>query len=590
MAITDPIYYLPSQLKFTGDAGNTLDADAGVKAAFFQGLSEYIPQNAPAGVKPLFFVVSTLGGVQSTVELNLEFDGNGGVRLSGNQDPFFSISESATLNAIALGLGTIPALAGLPIIAIVGVGTALYSTYLSDSVYEIYETIQGTVDTDIQLKNANGEILAGVLYKDGLGTNETPVAVGELLSSPGGNPGYPIAEITDKIEIFKGSGTEPWEIFKLYDPDIVNNAVDIFFAGQIANFVSYGGDTSGETMNASLYVETTVNGQKEQWLFARTKANGEKIDFTQVSVDKLVFDVQGDDIKFHPEHISYAKNGVFVDFNDDSDRLYLGDESNSLEGVSNLNVGMGDDWIFGGGGNDYLKGNGGNDVIYGDYGNQLSENATGANSGSDNLFGGTGTDILFGGKGDDFLFAQSGNSGLEGDKYYGGTQTLVLSSDGTDTLNYSLVNFSIDLRLGKNDPQNQSIGELTTVREFDGVSQAIGQADEIYSIERFVLTDNTDRVTVTNDVNYTIDSINGKGGLDIIDFSELAKTVVVDLYNEQASTSDLSININELKGFGQVIGTNVVGVGAGDTFFGGNNSTIFDELDGVDILDYGFFK
>ncbi len=160
MPISSPIYYLPSQLHFTGDSNNPVNAGAGVEAAFFQALSDQIPQNAPAGFKTLYFIVQTLAGAQTTVEINLEFDGNGGVRLSDSQDPFFDIAESGTLNIIVASMA-LAGLGGLPLLAVAGIGATVYSTYLSDAVYE---TIQGTVDVNLQLKDAAGNMLGGALF------------------------------------------------------------------------------------------------------------------------------------------------------------------------------------------------------------------------------------------------------------------------------------------------------------------------------------------------------------------------------------------------------------------------------------------
>ncbi len=593
---SEPIYYTESQLKLTGNTADPLEAaNSGIKQAFFTALDSLIPAGAPAGVKPLFFVVSTLAGTKTTFQVDLEFDGTGGVRVSEHQDQFFNIAESGTLNIIAAGLA-LAGLGGVPLLAVAGVGTILYNALLSDSVFEIYETIQGTVDTDIQIKDVNGQVVAGVLYKDGLTSAQTPEAVEQLLVSPSIDPRFPVAVPEQHaIEIFKGSDDEPWEVFKLYDPDIVNNIMDIFFAGNVTTFEDFGSGSSDNKPNGRLYVEKRVDGVTERWFYARTREDGQEItDFSgvtdQILLDTNFFSGGGDnsDLTVHPELVAYHElNGVFR-FSSSQWRVYVGNGGDN----DVLTATLLDNQMFGGGGNDTLNGGGGDDVIYGDYGNDTSENASGTNSGSDNLFGGSGSDRLFGGKGDDFLFAESGTGGLEGDKYYGGSGTLNVTIDGVDILDYSGVKFSIGLRLADRDPStiNNPNIENTTVTQLDSLFQLVGQADEIYSIEKYILTNSTDWVTVTEDVNYDIESIDAKEGRDIIDFSELTKTVTVDLYNETASNSDLSINVNELKNFGHVIGTNIVGGTVGDTFFAGENSIIYDGLQGFDVLDYGFLN
>ncbi len=546
MTITDPIYYLSSQLKFTGDSGNPLDAEAGVKAAFFQGLSDYMPQNAPAGIKPLLFVASTLGGVQTTFEVNLEFDGNGGVRLSDSQDPFFDIAESATLNLIALGIGL--ALGPVAAFAVIGGGTAFYSAYLSGSAFEIYETIQGTVDTDIQLKNAAGDLLAGVLYKDGLTTSQTPEAVEELLSSPGSDPDYPVAAINDKIEIFKGSDNTPWEVFKLYDPEIVDNALDIFFDGNLTSFESFGG---GAGLNGRYYAEAQVNGTTQSWFYARTKEDGEEItDFSQASDQILLatnfFDnTAGDvDLRVHPELIAYhSADGNF---------------HGSLN-PSNL-------WIV------YLGNDSNNNVLAGNF----RDNALFGGAGDDQLTGGSGKDYIYGGDDDDILFAHAGTKGLEGDLYHGGNfGDINTSTDGTDKIDYSGVSFGIILSW------DGVAGNTALVSAYDLDGNPTGAAfDQLVSIEKYDLTNSTDIVSIINGQDFFVE-IDALNGSDIIDFSDLNSGVTYDLNDGSVFSASLPLTQSKYTNF-----TNIIGTGYTDFFIDAQGSQRYIAIGGLDAIDY----
>lgn len=197
-----------------------------------------------------------------------------------------SLVESAL---IAVGLaGTFEIIAASIVVA--GVVALGYSIFLDTPIEETLDFFAGQIDTDIQLKNASGEILAGVLYKDGLTTNETAPAVGQLLTSPVAYPEYPVATQDMTVEIFKGGASEPWEVYKFYDPAIAEHAADIFWGGSITEFESFGAIGSEEG-NGRLYAEADIGGETKQWLFARTQADGEDINFTNVTVDTLRFNI-----------------------------------------------------------------------------------------------------------------------------------------------------------------------------------------------------------------------------------------------------------------------------------------------------------
>ena len=92
----------------------------------------------------------------------------------------------------------------------------------------------------------------------------------------------------------------------------------------------------------------------------------------------------GDDI------ITLTGNGeAWVDLGSGNDRLF------GSEGRDSVSGGTGNDVILGNGGNDRLNGNSGNDIVQG-------------GSGEDWLFGETGNDTLYGGTGKDFMWGGAG--------------------------------------------------------------------------------------------------------------------------------------------------------------------------------------
>ncbi len=51
------------------------------------------------------------------------------------------------------------------------------NTIIKFNVNQLKDQLSGTVDTNVQLINSSGELVAGAFYKDGLTTSQTPEAV-----------------------------------------------------------------------------------------------------------------------------------------------------------------------------------------------------------------------------------------------------------------------------------------------------------------------------------------------------------------------------------------------------------------------------
>ncbi|MBI4755937.1 MAG: hypothetical protein HY778_11120 [Betaproteobacteria bacterium] len=133
---------------------------------------------------------------------------------------------------------------------------------------------------------------------------------------------------------------------------------------------------------------------------------------------------------------SFAGAIVFGD--DGNDVIVMsGDTSDSGDGGLGddfiIDVGGGDDFLFGGSGNDWLAGGSGNDRLEGGDGRDYLFGA----GGNDHLFGGAGNDHLWGGDGDDTLLTEGGNDVVFGgdgtDEIYGGSgDETLFGGDGAD--------------------------------------------------------------------------------------------------------------------------------------------------------------
>src|SRR5690606_22709857 len=97
-------------------------------AAFYQALENVI-NGAPAGVKTLYFLVSSVGQAATIIEYDVVFDGDGNIEIDG------VLYDSLAANTITLSITTAAGLTGLTAIA-VAVGTSIIYTKLKDSAYQ----------------------------------------------------------------------------------------------------------------------------------------------------------------------------------------------------------------------------------------------------------------------------------------------------------------------------------------------------------------------------------------------------------------------------------------------------------------------
>ncbi|MCS6976346.1 MAG: FG-GAP-like repeat-containing protein, partial [Gemmatales bacterium] len=193
--------------------------------------------------------------------------------------------------------------------------------------------------------------------------------------------------------------------------------------------------------------------------------------------------------------------------------LTLGNSS-AIEHVLGTNAA---DNIVGNAGNNILIGLGGNDVIDGGAGNDTIDGGLG----NDLLLGGIGDDSVLGGAGNDTLNGGAGNDtlvgGADSDRYLFTGSSLgsdsILEAPGcvdSDTLDFSLAGFAININLGLTTAQTVIAGNLILqLNAADAVENVDGSA-----FNDVITGNGCGNILNGNDGN---DSILGLGGNDTID-------------------------------------------------------------------------
>jgi len=148
------------------------------------------------------------------------------------------------------------------------------------------------------------------------------------------------------------------------------------------------------------------------------------------------------------------------------------DEMYGGPGDDVLNGDEGEDYLEGGIGNDVLNGGEGNDILYGGDGNDTIEGGAGddvitGDAGDDTIYTSEGADQIHAGTGDDTIYILGSNgvsesaptfiNGGSGANYFqfmsGAWGELVLTSEGTDTLDFSQYDRGITLDMSRTDRQ-----------------------------------------------------------------------------------------------------------------------------------------
>ena len=232
-----------------------------------------------------------------------------------------------------------------------------------------------------------------------------------------------------------------------------------------------------------------------------------------------------------------------VSFSDVDDIIVTGDGDDQVDGY------RGNDILFAGSGNDILKGSLGRDEVYGEIGDDV-------------IFGFSGTKGLF------------SSGGLEGDLYHGGSTFIEdQSTDGSDTLNYSLVSLG-GLTLEYLDLVNGDVAIYQSAHA--SVPLENRTQDVAISMETFVLTNDSDTLKLSSGAPTRAATFFGHGGsLDKVDVSDSNQGITVNAADESGFRSIGAVKFRE---FEVILGSNtkndvLKGGGSAITFDGGGHET-----------------
>ncbi|MGL5059238.1 MAG: calcium-binding protein [Microcoleus sp.] len=241
--------------------------------------------------------------------------------------------------------------------------------------------------------------------------------------------------------------------------------------------------------------------------------------------------------------------------NDESDTL-IGNPPGSFSGGDLNDLGMGgdlNDILSGGAGNDTLFGFAGFDTLKGELGN-------------DSLLGGDGSDLLEGGDGADFLAGEKGNDTMLGGS--GDDLFQWLDGDGSDLIQG---------------------GEGKDKLLFNGSAQGDNISLTQSGLDVVLQRTNLVPATLTTQGIESFDAINGGGGDDVLNVSNLGLTSGVEFIkftggdgNDRLNTnSSVSANINASGGNGN---DNLTGSNGSDTLLGDRGNDVIFGGNGNDLI------
>lgn len=242
-----------------------------------------------------------------------------------------------------------------------------------------------------------------------------------------------------------------------------------------------------------------------------------------------------------------------------------------------------DNTLSGSGGNDTLTGNAGNDTLNGGDGNDTIH----ANGGADSIDGGNGDDILnFSGNGDGT--SATGGTGSNIFRFLTGVVGhYLLTSQGTDTLDFS--SFGSGINLDLNSTANQDVGGGLFLQLTNFFSNVIGTAfDDVISGNG--LDNNlqggtgTDTLTQSADADLALTdtTLSGQGNDTHSGFEQAIITGGVSGNTLDASAYSNPVTLNGLDGDDTLTGGT-----ADDTLNGGSGNDTLVNSAGDDLLDGG---
>ncbi|MFK7752888.1 MAG: Hint domain-containing protein [Sedimentitalea sp.] len=208
----------------------------------------------------------------------------------------------------------------------------------------------------------------------------------------------------------------------------------------------------------------------------------------------------------------------YIDLGDGNDKLWGGMGNDTVlggEGNDNITTSHGDDQISGGAGDDTLNGDYGSDTLEGGTGNDTLWGGFD----DDKLLGETGDDYLYGGYGDDVLFGGVGNDTLDG----GRNDDTVDGGDDADLFTFTsgMGNATVIGGEGGNDDDTLDLsgqaGSFTVTYTGDEAGTITDGTDSITfsQIENLILSDQADVVDATADsVGINLDAGGGNDKID----------------------------------------------------------------------------
>ncbi|HEU5135250.1 MAG TPA: calcium-binding protein [Steroidobacteraceae bacterium] len=286
------------------------------------------------------------------------------------------------------------------------------------------------------------------------------------------------------------------------------------------------------------------------------------------------------------------------------------DTLNGAGGTDTLAGGLGNDTLRGGDGNDALTGGDGNDNLNGDAGNDTLEGGIGDDvindsSGANLLRGGAGADTI---SGNGTIEGGTGNDALTGASH-SSTVFVYNLGDGIDTITdygYGTAAYADTLQLGAGiTPASVTFirtGNDLTFRfsETDQITVKNWFADVYYNgIELVTFADGTvwDQATMQTFVGQQFvgtsgnDTINGWGGIDLIDGAEGNDTIYGMGGNDSLSGGSGNDTIRGGDGNDLLAGgegdDNLQGEGGNDTLEGGEGSDTITDSSGANALRGG---
>jgi Ca2+-binding RTX toxin-like protein len=268
--------------------------------------------------------------------------------------------------------------------------------------------------------------------------------------------------------------------------------------------------------------------------------------------------------------------------------------------ATTINAGIGDTQIFGGSANDILRGGAGNDVINGGAGadiidggadNDIASYASSTSGVNVNLFDGTGS----GGdaQGDTLISIENITGSAFADTITGSdSDNIIIGGAGADVINGRAGSDTINLA-------NSAAGVTVNLANGSGLG-GDAQGDTYINIENVIGSALADTLTGNDDNNIFTggagaDSIDGRAGIDQINFSSSSAGITVNLVTGTGLNGDAQgdtyLNIENVVGsrFADSIigddGDNVIDGGLGDdTLRGGGGNDIFIARSGAQTI------